>query len=893
VTSGATVAAGGAAGLRAVAVAAAGTAGARVGTLLVSLAAGVLSARALGPHDRGLLAVAVTASAIFAAGCAVGKDTANLRLAGRSPDSYRYAVRRSVGFAVGAGSGLAGLWGLAAVVAGPAVRLGLDPATFLLTLLLGPVALLAMLLGAAEVGRGGAATYNLVLVGSLGGYLAGLAALVAAGRATPATVTGAYLAGQLGAVLILLARARSGPAPAGPPPDPGRRDPGLGREFRSSAWRAYLPNLAQFGMVRAQLPVIALLAGAGAVGVYAVALALAEILLIVPVAASLVLVPSVANGAADWPAVARLARYTVAVTALGGVALAAAGPVVVPVLYGAGFAPAVPVLWALLPGLAVFAAARVAQSYLTAIDRPATIAAAAVVASLAGLGGLLVLVPRLGAAGAALATSAGYLVYASVVGRGFWRVRPGRERVRRGLPGGLRGLPGRLPAAATAAAAGVTGVTVVTVVTVAVAAGLAATGLASQQPGLLVLLAGGAGLAAAVISPSCGIYLLALAAPATQLPAPFAPDPRVLLLLGLSGLAGAGLRGRLARRDRAAGLLVAGLLGLLLAGAALGGRAETLTAAATMVTAVAVPLVCVPLVLRPGTVGRRALTGFGLAATGVGLVHAGIAVRRGGPAEITAIDPAAPNHNVWGPMLVVALAVLLARLAAPVPSRLRGWLLAAPPVALLAIGFSYSRSSYLGAAAVLLFFAVRRLARAGLWAGGVAAGAGTLGIFGFALVPGSIVDRVSHTAAPAGLDLSATVRLDLWAAAVRMFADHPVLGVGFLGFRHRLADYFLPQQTGAAAGLRLDLLAHPHNFLLTVLVETGLVGGLLLAGLLVLVGRAVWRGYRARRDWPPEAAVLAAAGVGACSLTGEPLLALPVLVPFVLLVATATRRAAG
>ncbi|HEU5108586.1 MAG TPA: hypothetical protein VFT95_08525, partial [Micromonosporaceae bacterium] len=48
----------------------------RIATLGVSLAVGVLTARALGPADRGRLALSLACSAVFAVACAAGLDTA-------------------------------------------------------------------------------------------------------------------------------------------------------------------------------------------------------------------------------------------------------------------------------------------------------------------------------------------------------------------------------------------------------------------------------------------------------------------------------------------------------------------------------------------------------------------------------------------------------------------------------------------------------------------------------------------------------------------------------------------------------------------------------------------------------------------------------------------------
>ena len=48
------------------------------------------------------------------------------------------------------------------------------------------------------------------------------------------------------------------------------------RRYSGYAFRAYLPNLAQYGMLRMDVPVIQVLAGTTAVALYAIALPVAE-----------------------------------------------------------------------------------------------------------------------------------------------------------------------------------------------------------------------------------------------------------------------------------------------------------------------------------------------------------------------------------------------------------------------------------------------------------------------------------------------------------------------------------------------------------------------------------------------------------------------------------------
>jgi tetratricopeptide (TPR) repeat protein len=86
-----------------------------------------------------------------------------------------------------------------------------------------------------------------------------------------------------------------------------------------------------------------------------------------------------------------------------------------------------------------------------------------------------------------------------------------------------------------------------------------------------------------------------------------------------------------------------------------------------------------------------------------------------------------------------------------------------------------------------------------------------------------------------------TLRLDLWRSALEIGRDHPLSGVGPLGFGRALRDY----RNQAIAD---DRLSSPHNALLMALVEAGIPG--VLALLAVVAGLCVtaYRRWSAAED---------------------------------------------
>jgi O-antigen ligase len=159
---------------------------------------------------------------------------------------------------------------------------------------------------------------------------------------------------------------------------------------------------------------------------------------------------------------------------------------------------------------------------------------------------------------------------------------------------------------------------------------------------------------------------------------------------------------------------------------------------------------------------------------------------------------------------------------------------------------SESRGALLAGAlavTVVLAFASRRWYRL-IWpaslAGLLAAWLATLG-----LVPAGEFSRVLDAVGLGGVsfghvtdaNFSAVERAAHWLAGVRMFADHPLLGVGIGNYAAAYPAYH-PRGWYAA-------LAHAHNYYINVAAEAGVIG---LAAYVLLAGSALWYSYAAIRQ---------------------------------------------
>lgn len=86
------------------------------------------------------------------------------------------------------------------------------------------------------------------------------------------------------------------------------------------------------------------------------------------------------------------------------------------------------------------------------------------------------------------------------------------------------------------------------------------------------------------------------------------------------------------------------------------------------------------------------------------------------------------------------------------------------------------------------------------------------------------------------------VRILLWGTGLKIFADHPVTGVGDIDLGVLLKQYAPPGYSGQWG--------HLHNVGMHILVTLGIVGALAVLALFIRIGMEEWRIYaRVKEDW--------------------------------------------
>ncbi|HET7467791.1 MAG TPA: O-antigen ligase family protein [Candidatus Dormibacteraeota bacterium] len=158
-------------------------------------------------------------------------------------------------------------------------------------------------------------------------------------------------------------------------------------------------------------------------------------------------------------------------------------------------------------------------------------------------------------------------------------------------------------------------------------------------------------------------------------------------------------------------------------------------------------------------------------------------------------------------------------------------------LAVVATLLSFSRGGYLALAVVALGLAISHRRRWWLLGGAVAAA--------IVLI---LIPPINHRLA-IELDFSngsntLVGRFELWKASLQMLSQHLIFGAGLSGFAATLAPYWNPTHT--------DRFIYPHNIVLNFWSETGLLGVVAFAWIMVVGFRTSWLGSRQTSSpWRP------------------------------------------
>ncbi len=396
-----------------------------LGSRGVILAAGfitsILLARALGPEGRGLLATLTVVPFLAISLFDLGIRQAAVHLVG----STRFDDMTALGAIVA----LAVITGLIATGVSTGYFLMLDQpelSPLLIGLAVGvvPVEVLICYLRGFFLGKGQIGRFNqtnwIPAVGTLGGVAVlvyGLGLGIAGALA--ATLMATLLVGIRALWLVL----RTTPL-----------RPHLKREVVQPLLTLGVAYAAALFMLnlnyRIDIVMLSHLGAPAELGLYSLAVMLAELLWQIPAALGVIVFSRSARGGQDMAlsrSVAGLARLTVLLCGLCALAIAPFGPAFIRLVYGQSFAASADVLILLLPGIVLYAPVKVLNMDLCGRGRPLLSLWMTIPTVLLNVALNLFLIPRYGAQGAAVASSISYtlgcgafaVVYARSIGLGL------------------------------------------------------------------------------------------------------------------------------------------------------------------------------------------------------------------------------------------------------------------------------------------------------------------------------------------------------------------------------------------------------------------------------------------------------------------------------------------
>lgn len=373
--------------------------------LPIGIASSIITARALGPEGRGVLAALMVIQGLAIQFGMLGYNGSITYFLSYEPERARAIVGNSVWTAVLGGLLVAGIFAAAAAVAPQAVLGAVEPRLFWLLLASLPFTFLSQFLQNVLVARQSMVAFNLLdLVVRTTLMSAYAVVLLGFDLGTDAAVWSFAGVSALGGVLYLaVIRRRERFALS-------FDRPLFGRMFGYGS-RIYAASILSYLVLRLNMLIINPVLGERDAGLFSVVLLFMDLVALVPQTLGLILFPAVArDNEGSAVLTAKVFRFTLYGVGALCVVIAFGAEPLVRLMFGAEFAPAAPALQWLTPGILAMALMTILNNDLAGRGMPAIviITPAVAVACSAVLHALLL--SPLGIVGSSLATSAAFIV---------------------------------------------------------------------------------------------------------------------------------------------------------------------------------------------------------------------------------------------------------------------------------------------------------------------------------------------------------------------------------------------------------------------------------------------------------------------------------------------------
>jgi O-antigen/teichoic acid export membrane protein len=379
---------------------------ASIGAFVLYLLGTIVIARTLGPEGKGLYSMALLVPSTISLVGSLGISLANTYFAG----SRRYTAEQLASNSLVVGTVLGILLTLAFLAYyfafTPSFLSGINAPYVVIVAALVPFSLLNLYFITLVLGQGRIPAYNGIVLGSAGiSLLVTATALVALRLGLTGVIVLVFLSEASKALITFFVLSRKAVVR-------WRLDRHVLTDSLRYGLRGHANSIVQLLNSRLDMFMVALFVGVSGVGFYSVAVSAVECINYFPIAVGTVVfarTPGMREDEANrsTPVVC---RNTVLVAAVCGVLLAAIAGTVVKALFGRGFVPAVTPLWLLIPGAVSLSVYRVLANDLAGRGRPGIAAACSASGLAVNIVLNLMLIPRLGISGAAVATSCAHTI---------------------------------------------------------------------------------------------------------------------------------------------------------------------------------------------------------------------------------------------------------------------------------------------------------------------------------------------------------------------------------------------------------------------------------------------------------------------------------------------------
>ncbi|MFT5258921.1 MAG: O-antigen/teichoic acid export membrane protein [Saprospiraceae bacterium] len=389
----------------------AATLGRQLVATFLAFATSAIIARYYGPEGNGVYAMALLLPALLATFLSLGIAPANVYFLGSGQVTVREAVK--VNLRIFMWLGLTGLVIGSGLLFWKSNELvfGVRPMLLWLILPVFPIILLSGFLTSIFQGLQEFATFNKILILQPILLLGSTGLIVLSGHKELELLIGAYLSVNLIVLVVVALNVRhlyiSSSSDIPKIENYGKRAVGYG-------WKAHLSNILGFVNYKADIFLVNFFMSPASTGVYVIAVVLAEKLWLISTAVSTVLLPRLSQLSSDEATRKRLtpliSRLVLIVTLISSTALALAAYPLVWLVFGEKYMESVLPLLILLPGIVMIGGARVWANDIAARGRPEINMYVSLITLATNIIGNVILIPRFGLTGAAMATTIAYLI---------------------------------------------------------------------------------------------------------------------------------------------------------------------------------------------------------------------------------------------------------------------------------------------------------------------------------------------------------------------------------------------------------------------------------------------------------------------------------------------------